>query len=231
MTLPNFDIENKYPDRVVVGIDEAGRGPLAGPVVAAAVIVDRNYIIPGINDSKKLSKRVREKLYQEITANYIYATGIISPQEIDRINILEATKAACAEAVEWIEDRIRHPELDSGSKQPVNEILNQVQDDGYSTAPFTFTCLIDGNMKFDDKRLISVIKGDSISYSIAAASIVAKVTRDNIMAQLAQEFPQYHWDQNSGYGTEKHLDAIARFGLTKHHRRSFKIKSSELILP
>ncbi len=191
--MANLEIETTYGNVIIAGVDEAGRGPLAGPVVAAAVIVDQQNIIIGIRDSKKISKKKREELYDKITANYRWSVGIISPEEIDRINILEATKKACKLAV--------------SSMKVKSEIV-----------------LVDGNMKFDDTRFYSIIKGDDKSMSIAAASIVAKVTRDRIMQELSSDFPTYKWYKNSGYGTKDHMDAILQNGRTIHHRKSFKVK-------
>ena len=188
--MPNLLFELQYPSQTVAGIDEAGRGPLAGPVVAAAVIVDHNHIIDGINDSKKLSASKREKLYDLITANYTFGIGEASVREIDEINILEATKLACIRAAEKL------------SAKP-------------------HVVLVDGNMKFDDPRYKSIIKGDTLSISIAAASIIAKVHRDRLMVELAQEHPHYLWHKNSGYGTAEHIAAIREYGITKHHRAKF----------
>ncbi len=190
----DLSIESNYPG-VVAGVDEAGRGPLAGPVVAAAVIIDQNNLIKGIKDSKKLSKNKREELYVKITQNYVWSIGVVEPKEIDEINILEATKKACVLAVEGL---IKEPSV----------------------------VIVDGNMKFSDKRFVSYIKGDDKSISIAAASIIAKVTRDRIMGLLHQEFPYYFWAKNSGYGTKEHISAIEKYGSSIHHRLSFKLKNT-----
>ena len=190
----DLSIESNYPG-VVAGVDEAGRGPLAGPVVAAAVIIDQNNLIEGIKDSKKLSKNKREELYVKITQNYVWSIGIVVPKEIDEINILEATKKACVLAVEGL---IKEPSV----------------------------VIVDGNMKFSDQRFVSYIKGDDRSISIAAASIIAKVTRDRMMALLHQEFPYYFWAKNSGYGTKEHISAIEKYGSSIHHRLSFKLKNT-----
>lgn len=190
--MPDLSIETNYIG-LIAGVDEAGRGPFAGPVVAAAVVVDQSKIIPGIKDSKKLSKTKREELYDKITENYLWAMALVEPQEIDEINILEATKKACIKAVA--------------------ELTMQPQ-----------IVLVDGNMKFNDDRFISYIKGDDRSLSIAAASIVAKVTRDRIMGTLHNEFPHYGWINNSGYGTKEHLAAIKKHGYSPYHRLSFKIR-------
>ncbi|MBN8522697.1 MAG: ribonuclease HII [Rickettsiales bacterium] len=190
----DLSIESNYPG-VVAGVDEAGRGPLAGPVVAAAVIIDQNNLIEGVKDSKKLSKNKREELYVKITQNYVWSIGIVEPKEIDEINILEATKKACVLAVEGL---IKEPSV----------------------------VIVDGNMKFSDKRFVSYIKGDDRSISIAAASIIAKVTRDRMMELLHQEFPYYFWAKNSGYGTKEHISAIEKYGTSIHHRLSFKLKNT-----
>ena len=190
----DLSIESNY-QGVVAGVDEAGRDPLAGPVVAAAVIIDQNNLIKGIKDSKKLSKNKREELYVKITQNYVWSIGVVEPKEIDEINILEATKKACVLAVEGL---IKEPSV----------------------------VIVDGNMKFSDKRFVSYIKGDDKSISIAAASIIAKVTRDRIMGLLHQEFPYYFWAKNSGYGTKEHISAIEKYGSSIHHRLSFKLKNT-----
>ena len=190
----DLSIESNY-QGVVAGVDEAGRGPLAGPVVAAAVIIDQNNLIEGIKDSKKLSKNKREELYVKITQNYTWSIGVVEPKEIDEINILEATKKACVLAVEGL---IKEPSV----------------------------VIVDGNMKFSDQRFVSYIKGDDKSISIAAASIIAKVTRDRMMELLHQEFPYYFWAKNSGYGTKEHISAIEKYGTSIHHRLSFKLKNT-----
>jgi ribonuclease HII len=190
----DLSIESNY-QGVVAGVDEAGRGPLAGPVVAAAVIIDQNNLIEGIKDSKKLSKNKREELYVKITQNYTWSIGVVEPKEIDEINILEATKKACVLAVEGL---IKEPSV----------------------------VIVDGNMKFSDQRFVSYIKGDDRSISIAAASIIAKVTRDRMMELLHQEFPYYFWAKNSGYGTKEHISAIEKYGTSIHHRLSFKLKNT-----
>ncbi|MBN2829239.1 MAG: ribonuclease HII [Candidatus Cloacimonetes bacterium] len=180
-------------DTLVAGADEAGRGPLAGPVVAAAVILDRNYVIEGINDSKKLSESRREALYEEIIQLAVaYAIEVIEPSEIDRINILEAS-------LKGMEDSILHL-----SKTPS-------------------ICLIDGNKLPRNLKLPMecVIKGDGTYASIAAASILAKVTRDRMMIELDKEFPQYGFKSNKGYPTKEHLTAIQKHGVTRHHRLTY----------
>ena len=193
----NFDpqkliaFENNF-SLPIAGIDEVGRGPLAGPVIAAAVILDRKNIPEGINDSKKIPKAKRILLAEKIKENSIYAYGAASEIEIDEINILQASLLAMKRA-----------------------------SDGLSIVPKT--TLIDGNFKPDIKNnTISIIKGDSKSVSIAAASILAKVYRDEIMVKYSKQFPEYGFQTNSGYGTKEHLSAIKNYGITPIHRKSFK---------
>ena len=189
MKQPNFEIENSYLMQAA-GVDESGRGSLIGPVIAAAVILDRANILDGINDSKLLSCKKREILYAHLTQNHLWSTGSASVEEIEELNILNATKLACNRAVEALSIT---PEI----------------------------VLVDGNMKFHDTRFISIVKGDQKSISIAAASIIAKVTRDRIARELHEEFPDYGWQQNKGYGTLSHRNAIKEYGISKYHRRSF----------
>ncbi len=191
--MPDLKLELQYLGKVIAGVDEVGMGPLAGPVVASAVIVDQNNIIPGIKDSKKLTPKMREYLYDKITEHYTWSVSLIDNDEIDQINIREAAKKACIMSVQKLGPNV--------------EIV-----------------MVDGNMKFQDPRFISIIKGDDLSVSIAASSIVAKVTRDRLMAELAKEFPQYLWHKNSGYGTKEHLEAIKINGLSPYHRKSFKVR-------
>ncbi|MCF8493823.1 MAG: ribonuclease HII [Rickettsiaceae bacterium] len=191
--MTDLEIEQRFFGKIIAGVDEAGRGPLAGPVVAAAVIVDQNNIIKGIRDSKKLSKKKREDIYHYITSHYVWSVGIVGSDEIDEINILQATIKACRLAV----------------------CALKVKAD---------IVLVDGNMKFGDQRFLSIIKGDDKSISIAAASIIAKVTRDRLMNDLSNKFPEYKWHQNAGYGTKEHKEAIIKHGRSVHHRKSFKVK-------
>ncbi len=177
---------------LIGGIDEVGRGPLVGPVVAACVILPSGYKNIEIKDSKKLSEKKRENLYDEIYKTALgIGIGIISPQRIDEINIYEATKEAMIEAIENCNTR---PEY----------------------------LLIDA-MKLDANiPTMSIIKGDSLSQSIAAASIIAKVTRDRYMKTLHLEYPEYNFIKNKGYGTKEHIEAIKKYGITKYHRLSFR---------
>ena len=175
----------------VAGVDEAGRGPWAGPVVAAAVVLAPGRIPEGIADSKTLSRQRRVCLYQAIMATASVGIGEASVEEIDRLNILAATMAAMRRAVLAL-------------PAPPDAVL------------------VDGNRTPDlPYPAQAVVKGDARSLSIAAASIIAKVTRDGAMARLATRHPGYGWERNAGYGTAEHRAALAKLGLTRHHRRSF----------
>lgn len=190
-TNPNFDFELAQ-SGIVAGVDEAGRGPLCGPVVAGAVIFpDKNIEIPVIiRDSKQMSAAQRDAAYDWITHNTIWATGMCSPAEIDELNILWASMRAMERAV------------DALALQP------------------NF-CLIDGNRVPKNLNGRAVVKGDAKSLSIAAASIVAKVSRDRLMHELAQKYPEYGWEKNAGYPTPEHLRAIEKYGINEHYRKSF----------
>lgn len=192
ISVADFSIENEIGGGLIAGVDEAGRGPLCGPVVAAAVIFpNRDIEIPVvIRDSKKMSPAQRAVAYDWITKNTIWATGQCSPAEIDELNILWASMRAMERAVA-----------------------------GLQCAPDM--CLIDGNRVPKNLRGRAVIKGDAKSLSIAAASIIAKETRDKIMHDLAVQFPEYGWNKNAGYPTAEHLSAIEKYGVTEHHRRTF----------
>lgn len=177
---------------LVAGVDEAGRGPWAGPVLAAAVILDENNIPQGLNDSKKLNEARREQLYEKIRTSSLVGVGLGDVATIDRDNILNATLFAMAKAV---------AELPSSP----------------------MVALIDGNRKPAlDCEAITLVKGDQLSLSIAAASIIAKVTRDRMMREMALEYPDYGFERHKGYGTKAHQLALTQYGVTKHHRRSFK---------
>ena len=196
MTGPDFTFEQTARAggaRAVAGVDEVGRGPLAGPVTAAAVILDPAAVPEGLNDSKKLTAAVRERIAKELCAVADVSVAHASVEEIDRHNILRAAHLAMARAVAG---------------------LGRAAD----------FALIDGNMIPRDLGCPAeaVVKGDSRSLSIAAASIVAKVARDRIMVDLAQQHPGYGWEKNAGYPTRAHREAILNLGITPHHRRSFK---------
>lgn len=190
--MPSFEIEDQYP-APVAGVDEAGRGPWAGPVVAAAVILDRAAVPEGLNDSKKLTAKRRALLFDLIRQQARVGVGVGSVEEVDRLNIARANDLAMARAVEAL-----------GSEPAF--------------------LLIDG--RFVPHNLThparAVVGGDGLSLSVAAASIIAKVTRDRIMADLAVQHPGYGWETNQGYGTAAHRAGLDRLGVTPHHRRSFK---------
>ena len=193
----NLDYQNQfYSDEVklIVGIDEAGRGPLAGPVVASAVILSRAYKNKKINDSKQLTEKAREELFIEIKNNAIaVGVGIVSAEEIDKLNIYEATKVAMKRA---IEDMHHEYDLILTDAMPLKNV----------GAP-----------------VIDIIKGDAKALPIAAASIIAKVTRDHIMDDLAKQYPEYGFDKHKGYGTKLHMDALKKYGPIKGiHRYSYK---------
>lgn len=198
---PSFFWEERFESSgytPVAGVDEAGRGPLAGPVVAAAaIILDREWVTGfNITDSKKLTPVEREELFQEIVGSgkVLVGVGAASNREIDRLNILNATFLAMRRAI---------------GSLPVKP----------------YAIIVDGNREIPQLEVIQkpLVKGDLLSYSVAAASIVAKVIRDRIMKKLAQFYPDYGWERNMGYPTREHKTAIKILGFTPHHRRSFRI--------
>ena len=187
----------------ICGIDEAGRGPLAGPVVVASVIMPEDSMIEGVNDSKKVSEKKREKLYEQIIEEAVaYGVGIIDQNEIDRINILNATKEGLTLCIKELEKDLK--EKNRGIEKP--EII-----------------LVDALTKIDTDHIPyqSIIKGDAKSYSIAAASIIAKVTRDRIMRQWDEVYPEYGFAKHKGYGTAMHISAIKQYGICPLHRKTF----------
>ena len=187
----------------ICGIDEAGRGPLAGPVVVASVIMPEGSMIEGVNDSKKVSEKKREKLYEQIIEEAVaYGVGIIDQNEIDRINILNATKEGLTLCIKELEKDLK--EKNRGIEKP--EII-----------------LVDALTKIDTDHIPyqSIIKGDAKSYSIAAASIIAKVTRDRIMRQWNEVYPEYGFAKHKGYGTAMHISAIKQYGICPLHRKTF----------
>ena len=193
---PNFKIEQDLiwnGCSIIAGVDEVGRGPLAGPVTAAAVILDPLNIPDNLNDSKVLSSKKREKLFEELKSSSVSAVAHVSPEEIDKLNILQASLLAMVNAVTNLKVKPKH-------------------------------ILIDGNTVPDRLvgRATAIVKGDREVLSIAAASIIAKVTRDKLMHDLGSEFPVYGWAKNAGYPTKCHMNAIVKYGVTPHHRRSFK---------
>ena len=190
--LTMWEIEDSLGLHVICGVDEAGRGPLAGPVCAAAVILPKHLQIPGLNDSKKLTDKKRRELFPVIQQQAIaYGIGLASEAEIDEINILQATFLAMRRALEQL------------------TVLPEI-------------ALIDGNRETDFGLPVkTVVKGDSLSANIAAASVLAKVTRDNIMVELAQQYPEYGFEIHKGYGTKAHYEALRTYGPCPIHRRSF----------
>jgi len=195
-------LQLKYSDKIEVGCDEAGRGCLAGPVVAAAVLLPDNFSNKILNDSKQLSKKKREQLEIIIKKEAIsFGIGIVSPQEIDKINILNASFLAMHRATDKIKGKY--------------ELL-----------------LIDGNRfnKYKKVPHQCIVKGDEKFMSIAAASVLAKTARDMIMKGLSEEYPEYGWENNQGYPTKKHRIAIKKLGANIHHRKSFRLLANQTVL-
>lgn len=190
-----LEYENKlYEEGInyIAGIDEAGRGPLAGPVCAAAVILPRGEVIDGINDSKKLSEKKRELLFDVIIEKAVaYSIKFVPPEVIDEINIRQATHKAMEEAAKDLKVKAEHILIDGNDNIPFD-------------APYTY-----------------IIKGDAKSQTIAAASILAKVSRDRYMKELDESYPEYGFKKHKGYGTKAHMEAIRKFGVSKVHRKSF----------
>ncbi|MBQ3099543.1 MAG: ribonuclease HII [Clostridia bacterium] len=190
-----FELEERYIDEgytVVCGTDEAGRGPLAGPVYAAACILPLGLVIEGLNDSKKITEKKREKLFEIIKAEAIcYGIASASPAEIDELNILNASQLAMRRAVAMLDPR---PDL----------------------------VLVDGNIARDfEMKAVPVIKGDAISPSIAAASILAKVSRDRDCVLLHERYPEYNFAKHKGYPTKEHMEAVRKYGPCPEHRKTF----------
>ena len=190
--LTMWEIEDSLGLELICGVDEAGRGPLAGPVCAAAVILPEHLQIPGLTDSKKLTDKKRRELFPIIQEQAIaYGIGLASEQEIDEINILQATFLAMRRALDQLSVR---PEI----------------------------ALIDGNRETDFGLPVkTVVKGDSLSANIAAASVLAKVTRDNLMVELAEKYPEYGFEIHKGYGTKAHYEALRTYGPCPIHRMTF----------
>ena len=183
---------NKKGIKLIAGVDEVGRGPLIGPVVAAAVILPENFTLTGLTDSKKLSEKKREEYYEIIKKEAVaIGVGVISEKRIDEINIYEATKEAMKEAINNLNIKPEH-------------------------------ILIDAMPLELDIDTTSIIKGDLLSISISAASVIAKVERDHMLYEIDKLFPMYDLKNNKGYGTKKHLEAIKQYGITKYHRLSYK---------
>ena len=177
---------------IIGGTDEAGRGPLYGPVVAACVVLPKNFELEGLNDSKKLSEKKRNVFYNYIVENTIYGVGIIGPEEIDQINIYEASRQAMIKAIKEVQKQVK---------------LEYVLSDA---------------MPIDiDIPVMPIIKGDAKSMSIAAASVIAKVTRDRILYEVDQKHPEYGFKNHKGYPTKKHLEAINKYGLIDGYRKTY----------
>lgn len=190
MTKDLFDFDRAYGVTRLAGIDEAGRGPLAGPVVVACCIMPLDEMVDKINDSKKVSEKNREKLFEIIKECANYSVSIVGADVIDRINILQATKQAMRDC------------LDKIAPEPELTLIDAVKLD----VPY---------------EIQSIIKGDATSYNIAAASILAKVTRDRLMRELDEKYPMYGFAKNKGYGTAEHIAALKKYGPCPEHRRTF----------
>ena len=189
-----YEYENELYDKginLIGGIDEVGRGPLIGPVVAACVILPKNYKLEGLTDSKKLSEKKRDKFYNILMKDAVsIGIGIVDEKEIDELNIYQATKKAMAQAVDNMKIKPEH-------------------------------ILVDAMPLELDIPTTSIIKGDAKSITIAAASVIAKVTRDRMMYELDEKYPMYDLKHNKGYPTKNHLDALKKYGITKYHRLSY----------
>lgn len=197
MELDNWSYEKELFEQninVIGGVDEVGRGPLNGPVVTACVVLPHDFVLDGLTDSKKLTEKKREQYYNYIIENAIaYGIGECSALEIDQYNILEATKIAMKRAIDKVKEQVN---------------LEYV--------------LIDGNMKLDlNIPYQSIVKGDSKSISIAAASVVAKVTRDRMMYELDEKYPMYGYKKHKGYPTKAHVEAINKYGLIDGYRKTY----------
>jgi ribonuclease HII len=182
---------------LVCGVDEAGRGPLAGPVVSAAVVFPKDFYPEGVNDSKKLSASQRERLFDLITENALdFGVGVVDHESIDRINILNASLLSMQKAIRKL--------------KIVPEMV-----------------LVDGRIKIPHLKIpqIALVKGDNLSVSVASASILAKVTRDRLMEGFHRKYPQFSFDKNKGYSTKAHREALENYGPCKIHRRSFKLSN------
>ena len=177
---------------IIGGTDEAGRGPLYGPVVAACVVLPKGFQLEGLNDSKKLSEKKRNIFYDYIVENAIYGIGIISPEEIDKINIYEASRKAMIIAIKQVQKQI-----------PLEYVLSDAM-------PIEM-----------DIPILPIIKGDAKSMSIAAASVIAKVTRDKILYEIDEKYPEYGFKNHKGYPTKKHLEAINKYGLIDGYRKTY----------
>ncbi|WP_405342555.1 ribonuclease HII [Fibrobacter sp.] len=219
IAMRNFAVSQMGENAVVVGIDEVGRGPLAGPVVACAAVLKAADIMPALNDSKKLTRPKREAMYQAVQdACECFAVASASVEEIDRMNILEADFLAMRRALQ----ALGMP----GIKESAPEI--PIFQKGMLPEASKVLIVVDGNLKIHgipEELQIPVVKGDGRIASISAASILAKVFRDRYMDDLEKRYPGYGFDKHAGYGTKAHLEAIRRQGMTPEHRKSFHPKS------
>lgn len=192
--------EERFSEFTIAGVDEAGRGPLAGPVVAGCVVLDRSKEILYVNDSKKLSEKKRNELYDEIIEKACaYGVGIVDEKIIDEINILEATHIAMKKAYE---------EADKMYRERFSKNINMLFVDALK-------------IKKVDIKQVSIVHGDALSISVASASIIAKVTRDRMMIEYDKKYPEYGFAKHKGYGTKAHIDAIKKYGACELHRKSF----------
>ena len=194
-SIPDFSIEQNCGKKIIAGVDEAGRGPLCGPVVAGAVVFKKYNFddMPIISDSKQMSEKQRNIAYDWITNNpdIVWAVAQCSAAEIDEMNILQASLTAMKRAICVLGINVEY-------------------------------CLVDGNKMPKDLIGEPVVKGDARSLSIAAASVLAKVTRDRIMTELSKKYPQYEWEKNAGYPTQQHLQAIDKYGINEHYRKTYR---------
>lgn len=216
--------------RYIAGVDEVGRGPLAGPVVAAAVILPEDFDVPGIDDSKKLSEKKREELFALIKEQAVaYGIGMADEKTIDEINILQATKLAMRQAIEEAGQRLKEfvqaglPDA-QGTGQTEQEFFENTSGDSPQIDYILFDAM---KMEELDIPQESIIKGDSKVLAIAAASIIAKVTRDRLMVEYAKQYPGYSFEKNKGYGTREHYEGLAANGVCPIHRQSFLKKWRE----
>ena len=194
-SIPDFSIEQNCGKKIIAGLDEAGRGPLCGPVVAGAVVFKKHNFddMPIISDSKQMSEKQRNIAYDWITNNpdIVWGVAQCSAAEIDEMNILQASLTAMKRAICALGINVEY-------------------------------CLVDGNKMPKDLIGEPVVKGDAKSLSIAAASVLAKVTRDRIMTELSKKYPQYEWEKNAGYPTQQHLQAIDKYGINEHYRKTYR---------
>ena len=213
---------SEYPQKIIIGVDEVGRGPLAGPVVARAAVLKEGILDSALKDSKKLSRIKREAMYEQIQSECLcYAIASASVREIDQMNILDADFLAMRRALNALGVQglaVSEPEL-------------PIVSSGKLPSGIQVVIAVDGNLKIrgvPPETQVAVVKGDALVASISAASILAKVFRDRYMDALALKYPGYAFEKNAGYGTKAHLDGIRKFGMTPEHRQSFHPKSLQV---